>query len=218
MEWTRTIDGYCERTDASYWSEPVNALTNIAFLIAAAILWRRSTDFAEGRILSAILLVIGIGSWLFHTHATVWAAIADSTPILAFALYYIYLANRDFWGLSGALSVVGAVAYIPYSMALTPVLAELPFFDTSSYYWPLPILILIYAVLLRNRTRQTAQGLAIGAAILSVSLTFRSIDQEVCGAFPLGTHFLWHLLNAVMLGWMIEVWRRHVASSVRTAA
>jgi hypothetical protein len=22
---------------------------------------------------------------------------------------------------------------------------------------------------------------------------------------PVGTHFLWHLLNALMLGWMIEV-------------
>jgi hypothetical protein len=28
--------------------------------------------------------------------------------------------------------------------------------------------------------------------------------------FPLGTHFGWHLLNAVMLGWMIEVYRRHM--------
>jgi hypothetical protein len=25
----------------------------------------------------------------------------------------------------------------------------------------------------------------------------------------LGTHFLWHILNALMLGWMIEVYRRH---------
>jgi hypothetical protein len=27
----------------------------------------------------------------------------------------------------------------------------------------------------------------------------------------LGTHFLWHLLNAVMLGWMINVYVRHRA-------
>jgi hypothetical protein len=25
-----------------------------------------------------------------------------------------------------------------------------------------------------------------------------------------GTHLFWHLLNAVMLGWMIEIYRRHV--------
>ena len=31
------VDVYCERTDFSFWSEPINALTNIAFLIAAAL-------------------------------------------------------------------------------------------------------------------------------------------------------------------------------------
>ena len=42
--WSESIDLYCERTDPSFWAEPVNALTNIAFLIAAYAayrLWRR---------------------------------------------------------------------------------------------------------------------------------------------------------------------------------
>ena len=39
-----------------------------------------------------------------------------------------------------------------------------------------------------------------------------SIDEALCGAFPLGTHFLWHILNGIMLGWMIEVYRRHMAA------
>jgi hypothetical protein len=25
------------------------------------------------------------------------------------------------------------------------------------------------------------------------------MDQAVCAAFPLGTHFIWHLLNAAVL-------------------
>ena len=32
VDWFRAVNGYCERTDASYWSEPVNALSNAAFL------------------------------------------------------------------------------------------------------------------------------------------------------------------------------------------
>ena len=51
--------------------------------------------------------------------------------------------------------------------------------------------------------------MAIGAAILAVSLFFRTIDDAVCARFPLGTHFLWHTLNGVMLGWMILVLVRH---------
>ena len=36
------IDGYCERVDPSYWAEPVNAVTNLAFVLAALIVWRIS--------------------------------------------------------------------------------------------------------------------------------------------------------------------------------
>lgn len=210
MEWTRIIDAYCERTDASYWSEPVNALTNAAFLIAAVIMWRLTGGLMGGRVLSGILFVIGVGSWLFHTHATAWAAAADTTPIMAFVLVYIFLANRDFWGWRVWTSAIGAAAYVPYTMLLTPVFGALPFFGISSFYWPLPVLIFGYALLLRVRSPRTARHLAIGAAILCVSLTARSLDEPLCAALPLGTHWLWHCLNAVMLGWMIETWRRHV--------
>jgi hypothetical protein len=38
-----------------------------------------------------------------------------------------------------------------------------------------------------------------------VSLTFRAVDGPLCEVLPMGTHFMWHILNGVMLGWMIEV-------------
>ena len=213
MDWTREIDAYCERTDPSYWSEPVNAVTNLAFLVSAVIMWRRCAGMTGGRVLSVILFAIGIGSWLFHTHATPWAAMADTTPILLFTLVYIFLANRDFWGWPVWGAALGAPAYIPYTAVLTPVFEALPFFTISSFYWPLPVLIFGYAALLRRRAPELAWNLAIGAGILCVSLTARSVDEPLCSAIPLGTHFLWHMLNAVMLGWMIETWRRQVATS-----
>ena len=213
MDWTRAIDAYCERTDPSYWSEPVNAVTNLAFLVSAVIMWRRCAGMTGGRVLSVILFAIGIGSWLFHTHATPWAAMADTTPILLFTLVYIFLANRDFWGWPVWGAALGALAYIPYTAVLTPVFEALPFFTISSFYWPLPVLIFAYAALLRRRAPELAWNLAIGAGILCVSLTARSVDEPLCAAIPLGTHFLWHMLNAVMLGWMIETWRRQVATS-----
>ena len=39
----------------------------------------------------------------------------------------------------------------------------------------------------------------IAAAIFIVSLALRIVDLDICDAFPLGTHFLWHVLNAVLL-------------------
>ena len=35
------IDAYCERTSAAYWAEPVNAVTNLAFLLAAHFFFGR---------------------------------------------------------------------------------------------------------------------------------------------------------------------------------
>jgi hypothetical protein len=57
-----------------------------------------------------------------------------------------------------------------------------------------------------------ARGFVVGAVILLVSLTARSLDEILCSNWPLGTHFLWHILNAMMLGWMIEAYRRYVSS------
>lgn len=210
MEWTAYIDGYCERTDPGYWAEPLNAATNLAFLVAAVVMWRRTAGLPLGRVLSGILFAIGVGSWMFHTHATAWASAADTTPIGLFILVYVYAANRTFWGWPFWLSALGAAGFVPWAMVLTPVFSALPFFAVSAFYWPVPALILLYAVLLRRRAPETARGLAIGVLVLVASLTFRSLDGTVCAAVPVGTHFLWHLLNAVMLGWMIEVWRRRM--------
>ncbi|MEM9975642.1 MAG: ceramidase domain-containing protein [Pseudomonadota bacterium] len=209
MEWTRYIDGYCERTDPSYWAEPVNAVTNAAFVIAALIMWQRGAGLPLARALAIVLGAIGIGSYLFHTHAQVWSAIADVVPIVVFILLYLFVANRIYWRMPLWLALLGTAAFIPYAAALTPAFDALPFFTVSSFYWPVPLLILIYAFLLRARMPTTALGLAIGAGILIVSLIARSVDEMLCSAIPLGTHFLWHILNGVMLGWMIEVYVRH---------
>ncbi|RYH11737.1 ceramidase domain-containing protein [Tropicimonas sp. IMCC6043] len=209
----RQVDGYCERTDFSYWSEPVNALTNLAFLVAAALLWRRlDTDrLPLARAMCLVLAAIGIGSWLFHTHATVWGAIADTTPITLFILLYVFAANRDYWGLSTPLALLATAGFFPYAAATVPLFQSLPGFEISAAYWPVPLLIALYALALRRRAPETARGLAVGAVLLCVSLGFRSVDMSVCTAFPLGTHFLWHILNAIMLGWMIEIYRRHMS-------
>ena len=209
MEWTEYVDAYCERTDPGYWSEPLNAATNGAFLFAAVVMWRRTAGLPLGRVLSAILFAIGVGSYLFHTHATAWASTADTTPIAIFILAYVYAADRTFWGWPVWLSVLGAAGSVPWALVLTPVFSALPFFSISAFYWPVPALILLYAALLRRRAPVTAVRLTVGAGLLVASLTFRSLDEPLCGLVPFGTHSLWHVLNAVLLGWMIEAWRRH---------
>ena len=37
MAWTDPIDAYCERLGPGFWAEPLNAWTNLAFLLAALL-------------------------------------------------------------------------------------------------------------------------------------------------------------------------------------
>jgi hypothetical protein len=209
MGWLDAVDGYCERLGPGYWAEPVNAITNAAFVIAALVMWRRAAGQPMAQALAAALAAIGVGSWLFHTHANRLTGLADVAAIVVFILLYLYAASRDFLRLKPWQAGLATLAFLPYAAATVPLWAQVPGLGSSAGYAPVPVLILFYAWLLRRRAPETARGLAAGAAILVVSLTFRTLDEPLCGAIPLGTHFLWHVLNAVMLAWMIEVWLRH---------
>lgn len=212
MNWTQSVDGYCERLDPGFWAEPVNALTNVAFLVAAFVMWRRvrGRDMPLAMAMVWVLTAIGIGSFLFHTFAQPWAGLADTGPILFFILLYLYAANRHFWGLGIWTALAGTAAFLPFAAVTVPLFRMIPFIGSSAGYMPVPVLIAAYAVGLRHRAPDTARGLGIGAGLLVLSLAFRTMDEPICAAIPLGTHFLWHLLNGLLLGWMIEVYRRHL--------
>lgn len=212
MDLFARIDAYCERLGPGYWAEPVNAITNAAFLVAALVmaLRLRGAGLPLARAMVAVLALIGVGSYLFHTHAQGWSAIADVGAILSFILLYLFAASRDYLGLSARWSLVTVALFFPFTAALVPLFALLPVLGASAGYMPVALLIALYAVLLRNRHPGTARGLALGAGLLLVSITARSLDMPLCNALPMGTHFLWHILNAIMLGWMIETYRRHM--------
>jgi hypothetical protein len=206
------IDAYCERTSAAYWAEPVNALTNLAFLLAAVVMWRRSGGLRLARTMSAILGTIGVGSWLFHTHANGLSAALDVGPILIFILVYLFAATRDLLGLTGWRPWAAVAGFFPYAALMVPLFSAVLPLGSSAAYAPIPVLILGYAVVLWGRAPGTAREMVLGAGILMISLVFRTLDGPLCDAFPLGTHFLWHILNALMLAWMIEVYCRHMRS------
>lgn len=214
MDWLAQVDGYCERTDFAYWSEPFNALTNLAFIIAAVILWRRSPGLLMARLLSANLFVIGVGSFLFHTHATIWASTADVVPIGIFILLYLFVTNRDIVPMGGWMAVFATALFIPYAAAMVPIFNRIPFLAISNFYWTVPLLLTLYAIFLRHRPG-IAQGFLFGAGLLSLSIVIRSLDMILCDVWPIGTHFIWHILNGIMLGWMIHVYIRHMLATGR---
>ena len=200
------IDGYCERLEPGLWAEPVNALTNFAFIIAAVIAF---TKFGSRRypitfVLSLILGAIGVGSLLFHTFANRLTAIADVIPIALFVLTYLFATNRYVVRMRPVPAVMVTLLFFPYSWLVIGILsAVFPWLGGSIGYIPIALMILLYSLLLWRRWPSFARDLAIGFGLLVISISFRWLDEPVCHLNPLGTHFVWHILNAVMLAWMI---------------
>jgi hypothetical protein len=200
MDWSQPIDLYCERTDAAFWSEPANAVSNIAFLIAAAaafVHWRRG-DRGDWPALALIGVVtaVGIGSFTFHTVATRGAVLADVVPIAVFIYGYLLLALRRFLGLPCIAAGAIVVAYAAAAQGLSA-LAPPRFLNGSVGY--LPALIALIAVALAAREQGVRRSLGFAALVFAISLGFRTADMAICPAFPLGSHFVWHILNAVLL-------------------
>ena len=210
MDLFKSIDIYCERLDIGIWAEPINAVTNVAFILASIFMWLRCKNLVEGRVLSFLLFSIGCGSFLFHTFAQTWAAILDVAAILIFILTYIFIANRSFLAWSKMVSLIGVILFFPYQLLLADILSNIQFFGSSVQYIPVAILIFIYSGLLRKTEPNLSRGLLIGATILCLSIVFRIIDEPLCSILSVGTHFVWHILNAIMLSWMIEILRRHM--------
>jgi hypothetical protein len=221
MDWGQKIYRYCERGhDPAFWAEPFNAISNGAFLLAALFaaiayfrLPRQERDVVEAGLI-LLVAIVGIGSFLFHTFATAWAAQADVIPIGVFMVVYLAYALCRFLRLHWlavaagvglfvwALQAVGNI-HCTEPLAMTEVSSG-PCFNGSLGYVPALIAMLgIGAALAARRNPAGSYVLSAGVVFL-FSLTFRSLDWDTCGltrldGHAIGTHFLWHILNSVTL-------------------
>lgn len=194
------IDLYCERTGAGLLAEPVNVITNAAFFVAAWAAWslaRRSDALSTDiHVLAALSIMIGIGSGLFHAFAAGWARILDEVPILLFQLWYLWLYARRIMRLRAPFAAASIVGYLAAAIFCR----RFPHLLNGSLVYAPALILMLYLGLyhfLQNKRERFLLLATLG--IFLVSLTFRSIDDAVCSYVPVGTHFLWHILNGVVL-------------------
>lgn len=205
--WFDPIDSYCERVGAAFWAEPLNALSNAAFILAAAYgfhLWRRTgaKDWAVLWLI-AVTVAVGIGSFLFHTFANRWSLLADVVPIAGFIYSYFLLAMRRFLRLKWGSAIVATGLFVAFNTVFVRLwLGLFPGLTLNGSIGYVPAILALLCVgagTLRLKAWSLARGLLAAAGVLSLSLFFRSIDAAVCSAMPAGTHHLWHILNGAVL-------------------
>jgi Ceramidase len=227
LSWSTAVRDYCERTGPGFWAEPANELSSLAFLLAALIAFRRWRHAGGNDIASLGLIVVvaavGLGSFAFHALATLGAAVLDVGPIAVFICSYLFLALHRFLRSPALIAVSLVLAFVVLS-ALAQRLVPTGILNGSIGYVPaLGVMCLVALLaLLRARTERARDVPApapagIGPAgeperarkigwlllatsgVFATSLVLRSIDFAACRTIPIGTHFLWHLLNAWVL-------------------
>lgn len=194
------IDLYCERTGPELWSEPLNAITNLAFVVAAIFAFRlarrEQLSSAGPQILAFLIFSIGIGSGAFHIFAVRWALLADVIPITLYQLVFLGLYSArvmrtPIWGIAALLAAFLGSGVLADNIALLP--------NGSTGYVPAFVFLTGLGVWHVRHVGQERFGLLIAAGLFAISLTARTVDMSVCAVFPIGTHFLWHILNAGVL-------------------
>lgn len=218
MDWSAAVDIYCERTGPAFWAEPLNAVSNLSFILAS--LWgayearRRGLNSPAVWLLVVLAFCIGVGSFLFHTFATVWSGFADTVPIWTFVAAYILIAATLVGGARPgrlALFVVGAVAVVIVLTIANDAPPQAPEvlprrnpFNGSEQYLPAVIAMLIFTALTQWRAHPIRWWFTAATVIFMVSLSLRTYDIALCAMWPYGTHVFWHLLNGAMIALLLQ--------------
>jgi hypothetical protein len=177
--------------------------------VAAWAAWRlqgRHPGDHDGLILALIvtIAIIGLGSFAFHTLGTRGARLLDVIPIVVFMLLYLWTIMTVFFRWRTAVRILAMAGFLAFT-AFLDVGDILPFLRGGSKYLPaIVVMIAIAAALLRYHAA-AGRAFAVALAVFVLSFAMRSIDMPLCGVWPLGTHFLWHLLNAVLLYLLVRL-------------
>lgn len=216
---------YCERgTSTALSAEPINAVSNVAFILAALLglqllEWRpREQQTSDHFLLIGLVALIGIGSFAFHLLATQETELLDVIPIAIFTLVYLGFALNRFLGVPpgwtillviGFTALMGAATQVRcwdggVGLAGPDVQGAKPCLNGSVFYLPALGALIVVGLLLEERRHRAAPYVLWAAAIFAVSLTLRSLDMALCDKLLLegqkvGTHAAWHVLNALAL-------------------
>ena len=199
--WFNSVDIYCERLDASFWAEPINAISNLSFIVAGLFLWRLRSPCSA--LMAILMVLIGLGSFSFHTYANRLTGLLDVLAIALYLVAFSYLIPRR-WSSSSVLIQVGSVLLLIVSIFLAHLLMShlkpaLPWLPPGIYLgaW---LALLLYALVTQHLNKPAARFLWLAVIVFPFSLLSRQLDMPLCDSIG-PTHWLWHLLNGLTLYW-----------------
>ena len=208
MNWFTSLNIYCERLGPGFWNEPINASTNLIFILVGFILVFKTMPNKLCLFLSIQIILIGTASFLFHTFANILVGLIDTVSIMLFGVTYIFGSNYYLLKLSTVTSLIIAFCLVPFSFIVSQLtIMSFGSLNGSTLYLSFIILFVTYSYLIRKEFAQMSTILFCSALFLAISIFFRTIDIISCNSISVGTHFVWHIMNGLLLGTL--VWGIH---------
>lgn len=190
---------YCEPALFTYFLEPINAISNISFLISGFFILRllKKNNVKEEIYYGLCLLItfVGIGSILWHSYKHPITLFLDFLPINLFILTSFYILVKKITG-RRISSLITIILFIILQIMLTITLPK-DFLNGSYRHLSNSILLFILLLMLDKKYEKIYFNLVPIFLIYITAIIFRSIDLIICPQLPIGTHFIWHILNGV---------------------
>ena len=189
--------------------EPWNTASNLIFLVIVIFFaWRTRLDYRTHPLIVfglPVLFIGFVGGTVYHATRShrIWLML-DFIPIFILTA----AAALKFWK-----AVVGRWSYALFGFfacAVSPRLLagflSLPFhYRISVGYAGLALAILLPATIDCRRNRGENGVLLLFACVaFGVAVVLRTLDRAGVALFPMGTHFLWHLLGGVSVWCLME--------------
>ncbi len=197
--WFNSVDIYCERLDASFWAEPINAISNLSFIVAGFFLWRLRSSHST--LMATLVILIGLGSFSFHTYANRFTGLLDVLAIALYLFVFAFLIPKQ-WSRNSILIQLGSVLLLILSIVLAHLLMSKlkpgPPWLPSGMYLGAWFALLMYALVTQYSNMPAARLLWLTVIVFPISLLGRQLDMPLCEAVG-GSHWLWHLLNGLTL-------------------
>lgn len=200
----KPIDIYCERLDPSFWAEPINAISNLSIFIGAIagilLISKSKAPVKFQAYLAGFFGVItSMGSFLFHTYANSLTILMDVIPISLFQLTVIHFFLHKTFQVRVSLRIIGILLFAFVSLGLDQEYFH-KFFNGSMTYFPSLFLLFGFSYWAKAINKlDVSKGLFHCAIVFFISLIARSLDMNVCHIIPIGTHFIWHSFNGVLI-------------------
>lgn len=196
--YSEAISTHCEKTFGII-SEPINTISSIIFFVSSYFIFqligKNKITSGNLRILPFLVVLVGLGSTIYHGYNSPYTLLIDVFPIYIFIFYSIYLLAEKLtknttlkFAMPLLLLILQFIAFISFPAFI----GDVPTIHLVNLLFILVVFSWAYKALKRN-----AFHILLVIASYGLGILFRGLDLSVCPINNFGTHFLWHIFMAL---------------------